>query len=334
MNAMNAHTPPQRPSSAPRRQAGLSLVELMVSLIIGMFLLLGLTTLIVEQSSTRTELEKASRQIENGRYAMQLLHDDIQMAGFYGAYAPAADAAVTYTTPDPCDMAVLGWNDVTPTVPVGIFGYEASDATPACLTNRLANTPILVVRRTTTATTDIGSAVADTHYLQVSRCDKENRPFVMASSVAAFTLHTKDCGTSISPLHKYIVRIYYISSAAPDYIPTLSVSEFVDGARTVIPLVEGIENMQFEYGLDKALPADGTPDEYDDDPDSNEWKDVVAVRVYLLARNIETTAGYTDNKTYNLGPAASAVAPGGAYKRHAYSELIRVANVSGRRETP
>jgi type IV pilus assembly protein PilW len=331
---MNTHPAPQRPSFSPRRQAGLSLVELMVSIIIGMFLLLGLATLIVEQSSTRTELEKASRQIENGRYAMQLLHDDIQMAGFYGAYAPAADAAVTYTTPDPCDMANLGWNDVTPTVPVGIFGYEATDATPACLTNRLPNTPILVVRRTATATTAIGAAVADIHYLQVSRCDKENRPFAMASSVAAFILHTKDCGTSIAPLYRYIVRIYYIRSAAPDNIPTLSVSEFVDGARTIIPLVEGIENIQFEYGLDNVAPADGAPDEYDDDPDTAEWKDVVAVRVHLLARNIETTAGYTDNKTYNLGPAASAVAPGGAYKRHAYSELTRLGNISGRREIP
>jgi type IV pilus assembly protein PilW len=198
----------------------------------------------------------------------------------------------------------------------------------------LAGTEILVVRRTASATVAAGAAVAGTAYLQVARCNTEPLPFVMASSVAAFTLQTKDCGAALAPRRKYIVRIYYISSCdvcGTDTIPTLKMVEFMDGAQPPpIPLVEGIENMQFEYGLDNVAPADGAPDSYTNAPALTDWKDVTAVRVNLLARNIDTTAGYLDTKIY----ITSAVAPGGAYKRHAYSELTRVINVSGRREKP
>ena len=70
------------PSCSQRyRQLGLTLLELMISLTIGLFLVAGISTLIARQSSTRAELDKSARQIENGRYAMTLLQDDIQHAG-------------------------------------------------------------------------------------------------------------------------------------------------------------------------------------------------------------------------------------------------------------
>ena len=67
-----------------RTQAGLSLVELMISIAIGLALMAGITMLISQQSTASSELNKASRQIENGRYASQVLRDDIELAGYYG----------------------------------------------------------------------------------------------------------------------------------------------------------------------------------------------------------------------------------------------------------
>jgi type IV pilus assembly protein PilW len=331
---MNTNLAQERAFHPARRQAGLSLVELMVSITIGMFLLLGLTTLIVQQSSTREELEKSSRQIENGRYAMQLLHDDIQLAGFYGEYAPTAGAAVN-STPDPCDLGNQGWLTTPITLPVPVFGYPGADPNPACLADRLPGTAILVLRRTATEPVAAGAAVANTNYLQVSRCNTEPLPFVMASDVAAFTLQTKACGVTLADIRKYMVRIYYISSAAPDNIPTLTMREFVDNAQSTIRLVEGIEDMQFEYGLDNVAPIDGAPDVYVTAPALADWSNVVAVRVGLLARNIDTTKGYQDTKTYTLASGVAAIAAkNDNYKRHAYSEVTRVVNVSGRREKP
>lgn len=335
------------------RQAGLSLVELMISLTISLVLLAGVTTLIVQQSGSRDELEKASRAIENGRYAMQLLHDDIQLAGFYGEYSPAS--GVAYTVPaDPCNVAVgsanSGW-DATPKVPVSIFGYAGAATNPTTATtcglvSYQPNTAILVIRRTATDT--VAAGVAGTTYLQVNRCGNVTTPFVMGTG--GFTLQQKDCST-LAPLSKYIVRVYYISScdvcAPSDGIPTLKMVELVDGTQNIIPLVEGIENMQFDYGIDNS--SDGSPDTYTTAPATADWANVMAVRVNLLARNIDTTTGYSDTKAYclsgsppfNANGTSTSCNTGGAmlfgpfnnaYKRHAYTELVRAINPSGRRE--
>ncbi len=345
---MNAIAIPSQ-LALPRRISGLSLVELMISLTIGLFLLLGITTLIVQQSSTRSEMEKVSRQIENGRYAMQILRDDIHLAGYYGEYSPATSVAAVIPA-NPCDTAVatatsLGWNPVTPTVPVAIFGYPggATDPTPTtCLPNYKPNTAVLVVRRTETAITAL-AAIDGSNYLQVSLCQTAATPFVLATS--GFALTKRDCNLlNPSVLRKYVVRLYYLSTcsvcAPSDGIPTLKMVE--NGVAT--PLVEGIENMQFDYGIDDNGPPDGSPDRYS--PCSAaapctvaDWSNVMAVRVNLLARNNDPTAGYTDPKSYTIGSVS--VGAGtfndpatGGYKRHVYSALVRVINPSGRREGP
>jgi len=316
----------------PTRQSGLSLIELMISVAIGLVLLLAISTLIVQQSSSRSEMDKSSRQIENGRYAMQLLHDDIQHAGFYDGYSPTSGVAIS--TPDPCLTAgTLGWNNATPQVPVAIYGAPgaATDPTPStCLNNYLPNTAVLVTRRTTTQDPILTTAaVPTTTYLQVSRCESETTLFVLGTT--GFTLHDKNCVT-LAKIRPYMVRIYYISSCSvcgTDTIPTLKVVEFVGGTQTIIPLVEGIENMQLDYGIDSN--NDTTVDSYTATLTAANAPNVTTVRVNLLARNNETTAGYVDSKTYDLGSVAIP-AQNDSYKRHVYSQVIRATNPSGRRE--
>jgi len=346
------------------RQAGLTLVELMVALTIGLFLVIGLISLLVSTSYSRTELDKTSRQIENGRYALQLITTDVQHAGFLGTYSPplaAPPVGPTWRTPDPCNPAAANYFPTASPldVPVLIFGYDGptADATPpSCTANRAAGTDVLVVRRVSTTPVTPGSPqqVAGETYMQVSACAPLNPPFVVSSNAVDFTLQTKDCDpTKLASLHKYIVRVYYVASCndciANDGIPTLKMAEFINGAITVRPLVEGIQNMQVDYGIDTN--ADGAPDCYANDPSSavapacagapyvwntaENWANVVAARIYVLARNNEATADWTDTRTYNLGlSGAYTPAAGDKYKRHVYSAVARVVNPSARRETP
>jgi type IV pilus assembly protein PilW len=60
---------------------------------------------------------------------------------------------------------------------------------------------------------------------------------------------------------------------------------------------------------------------------------VAAVKLYVLARNRDTSPGHTDTKAYTLGSVAVAAANDG-YKRHVFQTTVRLANISGRRETP
>ncbi len=359
------------------RQAGLSLVELMISIVIGMLLLLALSSLLVANSQTNKELNRTGNQIENGRYATQLLTDEIHHAGFYGTYSPVG---ATRLTPDPCATALTGLgfsNTLAPVaaasvnVPVGIYGYAGGVALPStctAITNRMAGTAALVVRRANTIPTTVAAAVAagtgDT-YIQVSTCPNsliDAVPFVVAtaSSAANFPLTQSDClSSNLAPLWKYMVSIYYISSCsdcvANDGIPTLKVVQLVNGALSgPTPLVEGIENFQLDYGID--MDGNGAVDCYTSNPTSppaseistavcpqtspvyvwtnpvTNWSNVVAVRVNLLSRNLERTAGWVDTHTYDMGLVGATTATNDAYKRHVYSAIARLNNLAGQRE--
>jgi type IV pilus assembly protein PilW len=95
-----------------------------------------------------------------------------------------------------------------------------------------------------------------------------------------------------------------------------------------------------EYGIDTPLTGlptgapyagDGMPDSYIAAPTAAEFTQVVAVRVHLLTRATSPSAGYADTKTYDLGLHGT-VAPGGQYKRHLFTTVVRLQNAAGWRE--
>lgn len=347
--------PGRQRASSRRRQRGMTLVEWMVSITIGLILVAGLLLLFAQQSSTQVELEKSSRQIENGRYAMQLLREDIQLAGYYGELSSAG--APPGTLPDPCATAVA---DLSAAMPFAVQGYDALTADfstnfAACpasfksADNHVPGTDILVVRH---ADVDIlpGSPVAGQVYLQTGLNASKTLLQSVLAAAADTTLDTsvfnliKMDGT-VAPLRKYLVHIYYISPcsvaasgtcASSDDggvpVPTLKRLELTAAGFTTTSLVEGVENMQIDYGFDAAA-GDGAPDSYAKDAAAvADWADLVALRIHLLARNNERSAGYTDSKTYTLGLAGTTAATNDAFKRHVFSQLIRVVNPSARRD--
>ena len=67
-----------------RRAAGLTLIELMIAVTVALIILAALAVMYGTSVKARNQIERVSRQIENGRYAIQLLRADIQLAGFFG----------------------------------------------------------------------------------------------------------------------------------------------------------------------------------------------------------------------------------------------------------
>lgn len=66
------------------RQAGLSLIEIMIALLIGLFLLLGLYEIFMSSKQSYRLAEAQSRLQENARYALEVLGHNIRQAGFVG----------------------------------------------------------------------------------------------------------------------------------------------------------------------------------------------------------------------------------------------------------
>ena len=344
---------PRRIASA-RAQGGVSMVELMISIALGMIVIAALVTVFASTSAARTELERTSRQIENGRFAMELMGDDLRVAGFYGELN-VAQVAPAGSLIDPCSTTVTDWISA---INLHIQAYDNGASAPTCIpANLKAGTDILVVRRVETCEAGVAgcpAAAPGVAYFQVSKCATEAvaTPFTIGlQGTASFTLKNKNC-TTVASLRQYVVHIYYVATdngrIPPAPIPTLTRLDFNGATFTVTPLVEGIEELNIEYGMDND--ADGAPDAYTANPSTytysgcaacnawNNWPNVVTARISLLARNIDESPKYTDAKTYSLGLDASGAAvtktPADAFRRHAYSGLVRVVNASQRREKP
>lgn len=365
-------------------QTGVSLVELMISITVGLVLVSSIAMLIIKQDGTRLEMDKTSRQIENGRYATQLLQNDIQHAGFYGDFWNVASKPGTPTAmPNPCSTEA---NMDTAKFPAELFaalsvpvqGFDSITTVPAPLSScledadHLDGTDVLVIRRVDTVTTPITSAVPGQIYMQTSY--KEPKLAVAsndaASNEATFNLHKYD-GTLETDLRRMMVTIYYVSPCNVPATGTTCTGPNDDGGQPIptlkrlelgvsagapvitspVPLVEGIQDMQLDFGLDEITATttvfDGSPDRYSTGTKTTtdsagvttsapiaaaDWANVVSVRLNFLARNKEATAGYADTKTYQLGPEVTVGPFKDSFKRRVFSEVVRVVNSGGRRE--
>lgn len=65
-----------------RRQRGLSLIELMIAITLGLLLLAGITQIFLANKVTFNTTDSLSRLEENGRFAMEILAKHIRMAGY------------------------------------------------------------------------------------------------------------------------------------------------------------------------------------------------------------------------------------------------------------
>ncbi len=374
------HPPIDRRRKIPR---GFSLIELMIAITLGLLIMTGLVSIFVKNSQARTEIEKSNRQLESGRYAISLLTDDLRMAGFLAAldpyeliispYAPplGPDAglgtAAMATMPDPCDASVANLNN---SFFFHVQGYDNSATIPSCISDARAGSDILVIRRVSscvagpTLETGCDPVESGAPYFQSSNCYQSTElaknsggaaaakdyqaHFVLDTNLGSMTKHGLDC-TTIADYRRYLTHIYFVANnnAAGDGIPTLKRAELGASGFTIVPLVEGIETMQLEYGVGNTANS-AKIDAYTADPGTYNacagascvanWLHTYAVKVNLLARNVDKSAGWTDNKTYTLGLKADGTANvfpasgtyGDMYKRHAYTAVVRLDNPSGR----
>src|SRR5918994_6699828 len=96
------------------RQAGFSVVELMVAMVISLLLLGGVVTVFTGSKRTYERLERLSRTQESGRFALDAIVRDIRSAGYMGCSRPStwANTLTGATT-------TLTWNFAE-----AIRGYE------------------------------------------------------------------------------------------------------------------------------------------------------------------------------------------------------------------
>lgn len=163
---------------------GVTLIELMVAIALGLVVVLALLVIFENVVRSNREIAKSSEQIENGRFAIQILESDIKLAGFWGSYVPVFDdltssdvpADVPAAIPDPClPYPSGGWAAAHVNgllgIPVQVFRTPPTNC--SFITNQKANTDILVVRHLETcAIGESGCDAVDNNkvYFQSSLC--------------------------------------------------------------------------------------------------------------------------------------------------------------------
>jgi type IV pilus assembly protein PilW len=319
-----------------RSAAGLTLVELMVSLAIGLLMVVGMSAIFVGSSTSRREVQVSADVIESGRYAVDLLTRELSQAGFYGTLVTPAG-----TTNNPCSTTVATeWKESLALHAIGLNNALAAPAAPwACLAPKAGTDAIFIQRASTCAVGDAGCEAENgsNAYLQVTECGGEYStllpyPLKLAmgnSGTGTFNLQTKACdGATYAGKRKLIRRIYYVDP--DDVLSYIDIRP--DGAQDPVQLVDNIEQMQIEYGIASADSA-GTPVSFSVAPTAAELPFVVGARIWLLARSSVASKSTSAAMTFHLSdtdvdvPAATT-----NLKRRVYSTYVPFVTPKSRRE--
>ncbi|MNZ33067.1 hypothetical protein D3C78_504050 [compost metagenome] len=266
-----------RPVLAQRSQTGFSLIELMVASAIGLMIMAAILTLYLNVVRTNEELAKTNALVENGRFAIQLLQDDIAHAGFWDGYMPDFEDLTLPVAQAPSDIFTsapnlclkfdswTGGDYFKRRLGVAVQVHQSNTVPTGCadvVKNRKNDTDILVVRHASTCTfgdAECGVYESGDLNFQSSRCDEDEdaggNQIKYVLTKGDEELHELDCVTPVAK-RRFIYNIYYVRDYAVtvgDGIPTLVRSGFgLDGVADQTPdaLIEGVERFRVELGVD------------------------------------------------------------------------------------
>ncbi|UYM15312.1 PilW family protein [Endozoicomonas euniceicola] len=309
-----------------RQYAGVSLVELLVAMLLGLFLIAGIGHLFLSASRTYMLQDELSRIQENARFAMDLLARDIRMAGYTGCPGETPLANVVYTTTDNrewmthFDKGILGLSTANKSridssaisEAIVIHKIDAEQGQPVnshTSSSALLNVTshgfdqgdILALVSPGCDQVSVFKAADGTTGSSVSHAAGLSGTLYNCTSQLKGHFNCMDSAASAEPYSHNQSILFPVTSVAyylrtnngqPNLYRKMA-GEYTSGnARNAEPLLEGIEGLSFLYGYD----SDGnrTPDQYRTADSiglfSNDWTNVVSVRVELLVRSLTEVA--------------------------------------------
>lgn len=256
-------------------QRGLTLIELLISMTLGVFLIGGMLQILVSTRQAYNLQEGLSRLQENGRFAMNNITRDVRMTGFLGCRRIAdvvpANVANTAMIAAVANTIVTGTDNVT----------NNWNATMCSSSNRcIAGTDSITVINATSCGANLTTAMlttGDNISIPVGNtCGiAVGTPLILANCSNSDLFLSTSIGTPIShaalnnayasdaEILNYNVITYYIRTGANGgnslwrYDNNMPVS-----TTNPVEVTEGIENMQISYGADIQSPQDGCAEYY------------------------------------------------------------------------
>ncbi len=316
-------------TSAPQHQRGLSMIELLISLVIGLIVVGGMLQVFISSKGSQEMNAGQVELIENARFSLHTLRRDVQMAGGWGRLTRAQ--LIEGRRGSSGELASIS-GDCGPGWYVDIERrlFAADDSNPyagSCLGSSAEYRPgtdVLVLRYAQATEIADANLQPGTTYLRSS-------PVHGALFDGGDPLPAVFDGANY-PLQAVVYYIADFSERAGDGIPSLRRKLLVGGPQLEDELVAaGVEDFQVQFGIDLCQPrCDEVVDLYVDASNPViDWNDpdmldrVLAVRTFLLVRSGDRLGESTH--TFTLGSKSVTTADDG-YRRMLLSSVIFLRN--------
>lgn len=328
-------------------QSGFTLLELMISAGLGVFLIAGLAMLFVQSNRSYRQNDIVTAMQDQARFTLQVLSRDLMSAGYWGSISdPSAittGASATALTADKdCGPDSTSSWAFAPEKRIEFINNASASllgATHHCIdtSSFVSGTDVLALRRVATQATNSMSAADSSVSLRPYNL------YLQSNGVAGSLIRVANLATwspappdlPLSPpmsFYKFIPRIYYLRDWAfseGDGVPMLCRMEL---RHTAAPHMEaeclavGVQDVQLTWGLDTN--DDEIVDRYKTAPTAAELDSALSVRLQVLMRSRDPDRSYLNQKTYTLGDVTHSYSNSDQdhYLRRVYSTTILLRN--------
>ncbi|MDY7579803.1 PilW family protein [Herbaspirillum sp. RTI4] len=259
----------------PAAQSGLTLIELMVAMALGLLVTLAASALLLASKTNYLHVDDSARINDNGHYALEIIARSIRQAGYFPW---DSNAPLPHGLPN----AIAGIDNQT--LQANSSDWQAAKTTPALN----------------------GSDVLATFFSGSGQAGAADGGIVNCAGVAVAPPNSGSAKPDGS--------VFYVSTDAsgePELQCKYRGAHSNDWSAAAI--VRGVESFQVLYGID--TDADGMPNQFlpaSKISTQAQWRKVVAVQVGLLIRGTHDTGAPASDIVYHLlGADYSQAAQGG-----------------------
>lgn len=334
---------------------GFSLVELMVAIALSLLLLTGVVAIFSSSRVSYESTEQLSRVQETGRFALEAISRQIRSSGFAGCARQPSYISTALRNSSALQWNFLGGavrgynasgaNTWTPAIDASVISPVSGsdvlairgprmDAEPAQVSAAMATpqAPLVVTN---------GGSIAVGDVVMAYSCEAQS--FFHVTGMNGGLQHAVS-SSGTGPSNEFDTTNYPFRLNA-EVVPVETVVYYVrasTGAGTTLPagtnslwrsrgllpaeeLVQGVEQMQVEYGLDTNgdRVIDGV---YQAATATTNWQQVIAVRIALLVRSIDQYGTDPDLRNYQLLSATTVNAPGDRRTREVFTATVSIRN--------
>lgn len=279
-----------------KRNSGMSMIELMIAMVIGIILLGGAATMFITNKRIYKEQAEMGLLQENARFALETMSHNIRMAGYVGCHDDLSQVTNNLTT--------VGVNDFTSFM-------DGTEGTNDSFRIRYFQ-PFGRTTTSTMGTTDSviaindGQGINQNDILAITDCDSadifanthDDVPGDLELRHTAAGGNTSDGLSKPYPensqINRVISRRYFVQPSANGTGNAL----WWNTAAGDQELVEGVEKMELKFGEDTS--GNGSANSFIDASAVTNWENVVAIRIALLMRTVQQYGTVFDDKTYDL----------------------------------